>query len=53
MVNQHSYNTRGYTEQHRGQELLPEQQAELNRLVEMELQAATTRTAALMQQGNL
>ncbi|WP_416666257.1 hypothetical protein [Egbenema bharatensis] len=36
-----------------GQELAPEQQAELNGLVEMELQAATARTAALMQQGNL
>ena len=35
-----------------GQELLPDQQAELNRLVEIELRAATARTAALMQQGN-
>ena len=35
-----------------GQELSPAQQAELNRLVEMELRAATLRTAALMQQGN-
>ena len=31
------------------QELLPEQQAELNKLVEAELRAATARTAALMQ----
>lgn len=37
----------------KGQELSPEQQAELNSLVEMELRAATARTAALMQQGNL
>lgn len=35
-----------------GQELLPEQRAELDRLVEAELRAATARTAALMQQGN-
>lgn len=35
-----------------GQELPPEQQAELNRLVELELQAATARTSALMQQEN-
>jgi hypothetical protein len=33
-------------------ELPPEQQAELDSLVEIELRAATTRTAALMQQGN-
>ncbi|MFH7245501.1 MAG: hypothetical protein ACHWZW_21920 [Spirulina sp.] len=32
-----------------GQELPPEQQAELDNLVEIELQAATTRTSALMQ----
>ena len=32
-----------------GQELLPEQQAELDNLVEIELQAATARTSALMQ----
>jgi hypothetical protein len=37
----------------RGQELLPEQQAELNSLVEMELKAATARASALMQQSNL
>lgn len=36
----------------RGQELPPEQQAELDRLVEMELRAATARTTALMQQEN-
>ena len=36
-----------------GQELPPEQQAELDSLVEIELRAATARTAALMQQGNL
>ncbi|HEY9599580.1 MAG TPA: hypothetical protein V6D33_18100 [Cyanophyceae cyanobacterium] len=35
-----------------GQELPPEQQAELNDLVEMELRAATARTSVLMQQGN-
>lgn len=35
-----------------GQELQPEQQAELNSLVEMELRAATARTSVLMQQGN-
>lgn len=35
-----------------GQELPPEQQAELNRLVELELQAATARTSVLMQQRN-
>lgn len=34
----------------RGQTLLPEQQAELDTLVEAELKAATARTAALMQQ---
>lgn len=34
-----------------GQELPPEQQAELDRLVEAELRAATVRTAALMQSG--
>jgi hypothetical protein len=33
-------------------ELPSEQQAELNRLVEIELQAATVRTAALIQQEN-
>ncbi|MGB3493220.1 MAG: hypothetical protein WBA57_10855 [Elainellaceae cyanobacterium] len=36
-----------------GQELSPEQQAELDHLVEIELRAATARTGALMQQGNL
>lgn len=36
-----------------GLELPPEQQAELNCLVEIELRAATARTGALMQQGNL
>ncbi|MBN3943601.1 MAG: hypothetical protein V7L21_20685 [Nostoc sp.] len=35
-----------------GQELLPEQQAELDELVEAELRAATARTAALMQPEN-
>jgi hypothetical protein len=35
-----------------GQELPPEQQAELNSLVEIELRAAATRTAVFMQQGN-
>ncbi|MBE9205130.1 hypothetical protein IQ244_00975 [Nostoc sp. LEGE 06077] len=35
------------------QQLPPEQQAELDRLVEAELRAATARTAAWMQQGNL
>ncbi len=35
-----------------GRELPPDQQAELDRLVEAELRAATARTAALMQQGN-
>lgn len=35
-----------------GQELPPEQQAELNSLVETELRAATARTEALMQHGN-
>lgn len=35
-----------------GQELPPEQQAELDSLVELELRAATSRTAALMQQGD-
>ncbi|MEM9220238.1 MAG: hypothetical protein AAGD25_38675 [Cyanobacteria bacterium P01_F01_bin.150] len=33
-----------------GKELLPKQQAELDRLVELELQAATARTTALMEQ---
>jgi hypothetical protein len=36
-----------------GRELPPEQQAELDRLVEIELRAAAARTGALMQQGNL
>lgn len=36
-----------------GQELPTEQQTELDRLVELELRAATARTAALIQQGNL
>ncbi len=36
----------------RGQALLPEQQAELDTLVDAELRAATTRTAALIQQLN-
>lgn len=36
----------------RGQELLPEQQAQLDDLVEAELRAATARTAALMQPEN-
>lgn len=36
-----------------GQDLPPDQQAELDALVEAELRAATARTAALMQQGNL
>jgi len=35
-----------------GQELPQEQQAELDSLVEIELQAATSRTAILVQQGN-
>ncbi len=35
-----------------GQALPPEQQAELDTLVEAELTAATARTAALMQQGS-
>lgn len=35
-----------------GQELPPEQQAELNSLVELELQAATARTSVLMRQEN-
>ncbi len=35
-----------------GEELPPEQQAELDRLVEAELRGATVRTATLMQQGN-
>jgi hypothetical protein len=35
-----------------GQELPQEQQVELDSLVEIELRAATARTAALMQQGN-
>ncbi|HEY9655454.1 MAG TPA: hypothetical protein V6C50_08170 [Crinalium sp.] len=36
-----------------GLELPPEEQTELDRLVEMELRAATARTAALMQQENV
>lgn len=36
----------------RGQELLPEQQAQLDDLVEAELRAATAHTAALMQPEN-
>ncbi|WP_448265875.1 hypothetical protein [Nostoc sp. DSM 114159] len=36
----------------RGQELLPEQQAQLDDLVEAELRAATARTGALMQPEN-
>lgn len=36
----------------RGRELPLEQQAELNRLVKIELQAATSRTATLMQQAD-
>jgi hypothetical protein len=36
-----------------GQELPPEQQTELDCLVEMELQAATARTSALIPPGNL
>ncbi|MHC5833424.1 MAG: hypothetical protein ACYT04_99900 [Nostoc sp.] len=36
----------------RGQELLPEQQVQLDNLVEAELRAATARTAALMQPEN-
>jgi hypothetical protein len=35
-----------------GQELPPDQQAELDALVEAELRATTARTAVLMQQGN-
>jgi hypothetical protein len=35
-----------------GQELLPEQQVELDILVDIELRAATVRTAELMQQEN-
>ena len=35
-----------------GRELPPDQQAELNRLVDLELRAATARTAALLQQGS-
>jgi hypothetical protein len=35
-----------------GQKLPPEQQAELDSLVEAELKAATARTTALMKQGN-
>jgi len=35
-----------------GLALPPEQQAELDSLVELELRAATARTAAFMQQGN-
>ncbi len=37
----------------RGQELPPEQQAELNDLVELELQAATTRTEGFIQSEDL
>jgi hypothetical protein len=36
----------------RGETLLPEQQAELDALAEAELRAATTRTAAIMQQAS-
>lgn len=36
----------------RGQELLPEQQAQMDDLVEAELRAVTARTAALMQLEN-
>ncbi|MFN6483930.1 MULTISPECIES: hypothetical protein [unclassified Nostoc] len=36
----------------RGQELLPDQQAQFDDLVEAELRAATARTAALMQPEN-
>jgi len=35
-----------------GEEILPEQQAELDRLVELELEAATARTTALVEQLN-
>jgi hypothetical protein len=35
-----------------GQELPPKQQTELDKLVELELKAATARTAALIQQSN-
>ena len=35
----------------RGKELPPKQQAELDQLVELELNAATTRTTALMEQA--
>ena len=35
-----------------GEEILPEQQLELDRLVELELEAATARTTALMDQAN-
>lgn len=38
------------TARDRGQSLPPEQQAELDRLVEAELKAGTVRTAALVQQ---
>ncbi|HEY9605460.1 MAG TPA: hypothetical protein V6C85_27895 [Allocoleopsis sp.] len=41
------------TARHRGQTLPPEQQAELDSLVEAELKAATVRTAALVQQLSL
>ena len=41
------------TARDRGQSLPPEQQAELDSLVEAELKAATARTAALVQQLNL
>jgi hypothetical protein len=40
------------TARDRGQSLPPEQQAELDKLVEAELKAATARTAALVQQLN-
>ncbi len=40
------------TARSRGQSLSPEQQAELDKLVEAELKAATARTAALVQQLN-
>lgn len=36
----------------KGQELLPEEQVELDSLVDIELRAATLRTEVLMQQGN-
>ncbi len=37
----------------KGESLPPEQQAELDTLVETELKAATARTTRLIQQGNL